>query len=182
MRSPSIDSLAIWRKAQDLGMFVSAMGTVEVFASDAFACLVGELPNLPIVLEHLAGGGEGASFPRNGTGPKKPYTRFKKAMELARFPNIYIKVHGLGEIVNRPNVLDKDYSTEFYGELPPLVEIAKKAFGVQRMMWGSDYPPVSGREGYSNALMGVKEHPALENLEEIEWVMGKTALKVINFE
>ena len=180
-RSPGPDSLAIWRQANDLGMFVSAMGTVEGFASDQFTDVVGELPELPIILEHLAGGGEGASFPRNGKGPEKPYLQFNKAMELSKFPNVYIKVHGLGEIINRPNVLNKNYITGFYGELPPLIDIAKDAFGVDHMMWGSDYPPVSGREGYRNALMGVKEYPAFDKSDEIEWVMGKTALKVINF-
>jgi predicted TIM-barrel fold metal-dependent hydrolase len=46
------------------------------------------------------------------------------------------------------------------------------------MMWGSDYPPVSGREGYRNALQGVADHPALRDPEDREWVMGKTALGV----
>ena len=53
--------------------------------------------------------------------------------------------------------------------------------GAETLLWGSDYPPVSGREGYRNALMGVKEYPAFDKSDEIEWVMGKTALKVINF-
>ena len=46
------------------------------------------------------------------------------------------------------------------------------------MMWGSDYPPVSGREGYRNALLGVTDHPALGDQEDRELVMGKTALHV----
>ncbi|MCH7786517.1 MAG: amidohydrolase family protein [Chloroflexi bacterium] len=64
---------------------------------------------------------------------------------------------------------------------PPLIEMAYDAFGSRRMMWGSDYPPVSGREGYRNALNGVKDYPALGNPADNEWVMGKTALSVFKF-
>ena len=42
--------------------------------------------------------------------------------------------------------------------MPPVFEMAKDAFGVERMMWGSDFPPAAGREGYGNALRGVMEH------------------------
>ena len=56
--------------------------------------------------------------------------------------------------------------------------MAYDAFGPRRMMWGSDYPPVSGREGYRNALRGIVEHPALRTDEDREWVMGRTASEV----
>ncbi len=42
----------------------------------------------------------------------------------------------------------------------------------------TDYPPVSGREGYRNTLQGVAQHPAFANPMDREWVMGKTALGV----
>ena len=60
--------------------------------------------------------------------------------------------------------------------------MAKDSFGVDRIMWGSDYPPVSGREGYRNSLKGARENPVFTTPEEIEWVLGKSALKVINFD
>ena len=50
------------------------------------------------------------------------------------------------------------------------------------MMWGSDYPPVSQREGYRNALRGVMDNPAFDSQEDREWVMGKTALGVFKLE
>ena len=50
------------------------------------------------------------------------------------------------------------------------------------MMWGSDYPPVSSREGYRNALRGVADHPALKAGDIREWVMGKTALSLFKFD
>jgi L-fuconolactonase len=165
-RSPGSDPLAIWRKAAELGLVVSSLGTVEEFASDEFASIASELPELPIVIEHLAGA---------TTEEESPYTTFKKAIALANMPNTYIKVGGLGEISVRQLTLRNEFGFE---GTPPLIEIAYDAFGPRRMMWGSDYPPVSGREGYRNALRGVMEHPAFESDSDREWVMGRTASEV----
>ena len=176
------DKLSLWRKADELGMFITCMGSVEQFASDEFASVVSEFPDMPIIMEHLAGGGESSAFPLNGPGPSHPYEKFKKALTLSDYPNVYIKIHGLGEIVNRPNVLPQDFGLDFFDDVPPLVEMAKDSFGVERIMWGSDYPPVSGREGYRNSLKGARENPVFTTPEEIEWVLGKSALKVINFD
>ncbi|HAL47588.1 MAG: amidohydrolase [SAR202 cluster bacterium] len=165
-RSPGSDPLAIWRKAADLGLVVSSLGGVDQFASDEFEQAVAEFPDMPIVIEHLAGIRQGA---------QPPYATFKRAIALSKYPNTYIKVGGLGEISQRPSVLGADFA---FDHTPPLIEMAYDAFGPRRMMWGSDYPPVSGREGYRNALQGVAQHPALANPADREWVMGKTALGV----
>ena len=52
-------------------------------ASDDFAALVSELPDLPIVIEHLAGATQ---------AEQPPYAAFKKALALANMANTYIKV------------------------------------------------------------------------------------------
>ena len=170
VRSPGPDPLALWRKAAELGLSVSSLGSAEEFASDEFSALVTEVPDLPIVIEHLAGVGQGA---------QPPYTTYKKALALANYPNTYIKLGGLGEISDRPAVLKPSFAFE---HVPPLVELAYDAFGPRRMMWGSDYPPVSYREGYRNALRGVAEHAALRDETDREWVMGRTALGVVRFD
>jgi L-fuconolactonase len=165
-RSPSADPLAVWRKAAELGMVVSSLGNVTGFASQDFENAVAEFPDMPIIIEHLAGVGQGAA---------PPYADYKKALALARYPNTYIKVGGLGEISTRPSVLTPGFR---FDDTPPLIEMAYDAFGPRRMMWGSDYPPVSGREGYRNAMQGVADHPALRDPEDRAWVMGRTALGV----
>lgn len=170
MRSPGPDPLAIWRKASELGLVVSSQGKVDGFSSDEFRNLIAELPDLPIIVEHMAGVGQDA---------EAPYTDFKKAMALSNYPNTYLKVGGLGEISQRPAVLLPHFGFEY---TPPLIEMAYDAFGPRRMMWGSDYPPVSGREGYRNALQGVMQHPALKSEEDREWVIGKTAVNMFKFE
>ena len=122
-----------------------------------------ELPELTVVIGHLA-----------GVGPEAlpPYATYEKALGLSRFANTYIKVPGLGEISDRPAVLSRQFG---FDGTPPLYKMALGAFGARRMMWGSDYPPVSMREGYRNALHGVLEHPAFQGGTDLEWVMGRTA-------
>jgi L-fuconolactonase len=46
------------------------------------------------------------------------------------------------------------------------------------MMWGSDYPPVSGREGYGNALRLTMEQFGDKSGRDREYVFGGTAKAV----
>ena len=168
-RSPGTDPLVVWRKAAELGLVVSSRGDVDEFGSEGFRDLVGELPDLTIVIEHLAGAEQGIS---------PPYEAFRGALELAGYPNTYIKVPGLGEISAKPPVLRPGFRFDY---TPPLIEMTLEAFGPKRMMWGSDFPPVSSREGYRNSLRGVMDHPALGSQQDREWVMGRTATRAFGF-
>ena len=164
-RSPGPDPLAIWRAAAELGLVVSSsLGSLDEFASEEFKALVEELPDLPIIIEHLGG---------VGRGEQPPYPTYRKVLALAKYPNTYIKLGGLGEISPRPLVHQPHFTLDY---TPPFIEMALDAFGPRRVMWGSDYPPVSQREGYRNALRGVIDHPSLSDKEDREWVIGKTAL------
>jgi L-fuconolactonase len=168
-RSLGKDPLAVWRTASRLRLAVSSLGDLAGFASPEFRGLAAALSELTIVIEHLAGVGQ--------AGEQPPYALFQKVLELATYPNVHIKVPGLGEISTRPPLLTREFRFDF---TPPLVEMAREAFGPRRMMWGSDFPPSAGREGYGNTLRGVMRHPAFRSDDEREWVMGKTALRVFH--
>jgi L-fuconolactonase len=162
-RSPGEAPLAIWRKAADLGLSVSVGGPAEVFASNDFRHLVESLPELTIIIEHLGGVGPDA---------EPPYADFKRILELARYANTYMKIHGMGEICHAPFP---------YATIPPFVEMAYDAFGPQRMMWGSDYPRVVLREGYRNALRFCMEQMPFCSAADKEWIFGQTALSLWRF-
>src|SRR5579883_447557 len=168
-RSPGDDPLAIWRAAERLGLSVSCAGTTETFTSEEFAGLVQAVPRLRIVLEHLAS----VSYPERD--PTAVLAR-QKAFALARFPNVFIKIHGLGEFCRRRLPVTEPFP--FETPIPPLLEEAYRAFGPARMMWGSDYPPVSGREGYRNALRLTMEQFADKSEEDRRRIFGETALEV----
>lgn len=168
-RSPGDDPLAIWRAAARLGLSVSCGGNTDAFISDAFREVVQALPDLPIVMEHLAA----VNHP---DGDLAKVEARRRAFALARFPNVYIKIHGLGEFCRRAMPVREPFP--FERPIPPLLEQAYEAFGPQRMMWGSDYPPVSGREGYGNALRLTMAELATKSAADREWIFGGTALKV----
>jgi L-fuconolactonase len=74
--------------------------------------------------------------------PVEPAVRHD-VFKLARFPNLSIKIHGLGEIARRAASVSPTFP--FQLPVPPLLDLAYETFGPSRMMWGSDYPPVSAR-------------------------------------
>jgi L-fuconolactonase len=169
VRSPGRDPLAIWRRAEELRIAVSAFGSTEEFISPVFEEVLKEVPTLPIIIEHLG---------RIGRHKGTPYPTFQKILALAQYPNAYMKVHGLGEICPRPIPFPQPMRFE---NIPPFIEMAYEAFGASRMMWGSDFPPVAGREGYRNALQWSMDHIPFHNDADKEWIFGKTALSLFKF-
>ena len=156
----------MWKKTGELRLVVTCQGDPARFASDEFARVMDACPDTQVVIEHLAGIAAADS----------PWEEdYERALGLAERDNTTIKVPGLGEVCNRPARLQPELEWDY---VPPVFEMAKDAFGVERMMWGSDFPPAAGREGYGNALRGVMEHPAFAGEGELEWVMGKCAARV----
>jgi L-fuconolactonase len=170
-RSPGDDPLAIWRKAAELGITVSCGGSKAGFEDDGFAAVFEALPTLPIVIEHL-GGLKWTDVQAGGPRPKM--------FELARFPNAYAKIHGLGEFSQRAMPVREPFP--FVEPIAPLIEMAYEAFGADRLMWGSDYPPVSMREGYGNALKLTRERLADKSEAELASIFGGVAVRLFGFE
>jgi L-fuconolactonase len=167
-RSVGPDPLAIWRKASDLGLTVSSLGTPAEFGSPEFSALVAALPDLKIVIEHYAG-----AKPE----PNMDWAGFTRAMETAKYPNTYIKIGGLAEVLPRPF----PYQWPTFTEEPKAMRMIYDAFGPHRMMWGSDFPPSAGREGYANALTFPRDSISYFSDEDKRWIFGETALSVWRF-
>jgi L-fuconolactonase len=121
------------------------------------------------VIEHLGSLGRAGG---EGSGPQV----VQRVLALARFPNAYIKIPGLGEFCRRAMPVREPFP--FEEPIPPLLGQVYDAFGPDRMMWGSDFPPVSGREGYRNALRWMMEQFAERSEADRERIFGGTALRV----
>lgn len=162
-------SLSIWETASDLGLVVSSIGTIDEFVHEKFISVLSEFPNLKIVLEHLAG----AIF-NTENNTETSVKKFENIIKLSKYPNVFIKIPGLGELMQKPEILSRKPA---FNLNHPLLKMTLDAFGSDRMMWGSDFPPVSFREGYRNSLNEIKDNP-LFNQEDSAFIMGKTAYNV----
>jgi L-fuconolactonase len=165
-RSPEPDPSAIWRAAAALDLSVSCLGSPRDFVDSEFVRLVQELPDLRVVIEHLGA----SNRPENHTLEER-----RRTFDLARFPNVFIKIHGLGEFCPRSLPMR---DPPFPPPIPPLFDMAYDAFGPDRMMWGSDFPPVASREGYRNSLRFPLEHFESHSERDRECIFGAVALRL----
>ena len=161
-RARAADPLAHWRTAAALDLVVSAPCTPAALLGPEFTEVVDTFPDLRIVIEHLGGVGRDAA---------PPYDEFKRMLGLAERPGLTIKLPGFGEFCPVP--LPDGY--------PPLARMAVEAFGPQRVMWGSDFPPVSSREGYAASLEVPRQYFSDLSADEQAALFGGTALAVWGF-
>ena len=168
-RSPGSDPLAIWRAAADLGFSVSCPGTAGDFASQAFSDLVTDVPRLRVVVEHL-----GAAS-RPDADAEQRMAREVALRALAAHPNVYVKVTGLGEIAQRAS---PPGAFPFQRPIPAYLDLAYELFGPERLMWGSDFPPVAVREGYASALHLCRAEFASRPNSAQELIFGNVAARV----
>ena len=63
-----------------------------------------------------------------------------------------------------------------------LVQEVYQAFGGRRIMWGTDWPVSLGKAEYGQTLSVVRdEFSRFIGAEDMEWVLGKTALTLWSF-
>ncbi|MGE4126037.1 MAG: amidohydrolase [Pusillimonas sp.] len=146
-QSPGTDPLAIWKQAAELGLVVSCVGNEKTFLSPEFASVLDAVPAVQVVLEHLGGT---SSAPQTD----EELAQRRLVFGLARYTNVFMKVPGLGEIVPR-KTLDMPVAQAVPVPQAPLLTEALAQFGASRLMWGSDFPVVSSREGYTFARQWV---------------------------
>jgi L-fuconolactonase len=164
------NNLPIWRKSAQLGLNVSCHGDIDNFAAEEFREIVEECSTLKIVLEHLGGAARTKRF------PKPNYPLFDKVLRLSRYGNVYVKLPGFGEFFDRPRPMKHPA----FDHAPEQIKMVYDAFGPKRIMWGSDFPNCSSREGYAQVLHYPLEKIPFLNQEDKEWIFGKTALSVWN--
>ena len=165
------DPLTLWKVAESEGLIVSCFAiNANLCATKEFDGLVRTISDTKIILEHLGG----VYISRTPEVTKAPFTAFNNVLELAQYNHTYMKFGGLGEFCDRPETLTADIG---FNDVPPLIEKAVDAFGYKRLMWGSDYTPVSQREGYANALNIPLNLKIFNSKEAKEYVLSKTAIE-----
>lgn len=127
---------------------VSCVGPVDDAGTGVVESVLTEFPNLTIITEHLAG----TNGPSHGVSRIGQLGRLRR---LAAHANAHAKIHGLGEL-RRPGEGPCD-DERHRSRIPDALAVALRDFGASRLMWGSDFPLVSSREGYRNALVVTRQ-------------------------
>jgi L-fuconolactonase len=103
--------------------------------------LLKDLDDLKIVVDHIA-----KPDIKNSNIPKWA----KNIKALANYPNIYCKISGM--------TTEADWKNWRAEDLTPYLDIVVEAFGINRLMFGSDWPVCLVASTYHQWLTTVKNH------------------------
>jgi len=122
--------------------------------------LVQQFPEQKFVIDHVA----------------KPYIKdgkideWKAGMEkLAQHSNVYCKISGM--------VTEADWKNWTADDLRPYMDVVVNSFGIDRIMYGSDWPVCLVASSYKRWLQTVKDYFASYSAEEQEKVFSTNAMK-----
>ena len=171
-RVEDLKAYPLFQCADELGININIytggtnIGCVEMLA--------GAFPNLSISLDHLGVMPSTPSAvdrwgrPRFDGEPLPPAT-YPRVIDMARFPNVYIKVSGEYAFSKKPWP---------YEDMKPMVEGIYQAYGPERMMWCTDSPWILEEPGYQKLVDLIDFHLPSISKDEKDKIMGGTALKI----
>jgi L-fuconolactonase len=117
----------------------------------------------PFVIDHIA----------------KPYIKHKKIDDwktditaIAKFENVSCKVSGM--------VTEADWKTWKKEDFRPYLDVVVEAFGMKRLMFGSDWPVCLVAASYSEVVNLVSEYFSTFTKEEQDAVFGGNAARFYN--
>lgn len=127
------------------------------------ATLARQLPELPMVVDHLA-------KPRIRTGEREGW--IDDLRSAASFPNVYCKLSGM--------ITEADWRTWKPADLKPYVEAALEAFGPERCLYGSDWPVCELAGRYEQVHSALVEILGALSETERNQIFGDTARRFYN--
>lgn len=132
---------------------------------DATITLVNKYPNQKFVVDHMA-----KPFIKEGK-----INQWKaKIIELAKAPNVYCKISGM--------TTEADWTTWITSDFNPYFDVIFKAFGTNRVLYGSDWPVCLLSSTYKEQLSVVENYIAKFSQKEKEAIMGRNAIEFYNLQ
>jgi L-fuconolactonase len=169
---------ACQRHGVPLFMFISGWLESAVRVAEGF-------PDLKLIIDHM-----GTRQPPMETPDDPPFAKLHQLTDLARFPNVNVKLCGLPAL-SKEAFPYRDVN----GPLRDIVD----AFGPDRLMWASDttrfrgrigigrhqnpdtLQPYQGKHTYAESLLYIRENEVLSAAEK-EAILGGTAARVLGWE
>lgn len=133
-----------------------------------FARLAENHPTTTVVIDHFARiGVDNFGTPKPGT--IKPED-VKNLTALGKYPSHHVKVSAFYALAKR---------TPPYDDMLPLIKDCIKAYGPERLMWGSDCPyQLMGGHTYKASIAVVRDRLDGVSVMDREWMLRKTAERV----
>jgi L-fuconolactonase len=153
---PSVGE-AVWRLAEVASGVICAF--VDPSQLDDLVPFIDRFGDVPVAIDHVA---------RLDLATTRS-AALEALLALARYPNVVVKISALGSISREPFPYPNTWS-----EVRAVVE----SFGSDRVLWGSDYPPILEVGSYGESLRAVRL--ALEGLpaEAVQAALGGNALRL----
>ena len=125
--------------------------------------LVRQFPNQAFVLDHLA-------KPKISEGLSEDWKANIK--KLAAFPNVHCKLSGM--VTETTNFQWKQSGFQ------PFLEVVLAEFGINRVMYGSDWPVCLLAAAYKEQLEIIQAYIAIFSADEQAKIMGQNAIEFYN--
>ena len=123
-------------------------------------------PDTMIVVDHL-----GLVQTMAPPPPVDPFADLTSVLTLARHPNVAVKVTGACTLSHQPYPFD-----DLWGPLGRLID----AFGVERLMWGTDWTRALAHCSYHEAVAAFRDSGRLSEGERAE-LMGGTVSRIFGW-
>jgi L-fuconolactonase len=161
---PLMDPL--FTRAQQLGVPLLLLTTPPRL--DDLVPLLDRHPDLDVVIDHMAH----AHVPGAGSASAGSAT-IDRLLDLARYPRVYVKISHTWSVSSEPYPWKDTHAA---------VDQTYQAFGPRRIMWGTDWPVCLSDTEYDKPLPSVRDEMRFIADEDMEWVLGKTALQLWPFD
>ncbi|KAG0614585.1 hypothetical protein M758_6G188200 [Ceratodon purpureus] len=123
-----------------------------------------EFPRTTVLMDHL-----GFCKPPLTEEEAEAWNRL---LNLSKYSQVHVKLSAFFRVSREPFP---------YNDTWPLLKQLLESYGAERLMWGSDFPFVVAECGYINSWQVLPTENSTDAFltdEQLEWIMGGTALSV----
>jgi L-fuconolactonase len=151
----------LWRAASELSLVMTFL--VKPSHIESIGVWARKFPCVPVVIDHLG---------RPDLAETDGEAAIHELLQISRFHNVHVKVSGLSSMSRLPPP---------HEDLWDWIHAVTEAFGVERIMWGSDYPWVLEKETIATALKAAASALSSLSCHDADQVFGGTARRLFRF-
>jgi L-fuconolactonase len=161
-RSGAMDGLFAEMERNDVPLFCYPPGLVTDLRD-----MVERFGDLKIVFDHFV-----LRQPPFHTADAEPWAALPDLLPFARYENVFVKASALPILSAQPFP---------FNDIWPHIHAVVSAFGIERMMWGSDFTRVAGSHTYEEAVDYIRETDELSSAEK-EMLFAGTARQIVEWQ